>query len=240
MTDLVLHQPPTRAWGTPNLSPFCVKLECYLRVAEVPYKLAPMSRSQAPKGKIPYVQLDGRFVGDSQLIIEELERRLAAAGKQPLDAGLSAREVAIARFVRRGIEEGFYFIGMYLRWKPDDAYAATREEFKKFVPGFVVPLVRRDILKKLHHQGTGRHSLDEVTAMGAADLDAVAELLGDRPFLLGDKPRTVDCSAYAFLEALLGFPIESKLKQHAASHANLVAYRKRFRERWWKDLPQPV
>jgi glutathione S-transferase len=238
--ELVLYQPPTRAWGTPNLSPFCVKLETYLRMAEIPYKLAPMSRSQAPKGKIPYVQIDGKFMGDSHLIIQELERRLASEGKPTVDSGLSARDVAIARFARRALEEGFYFIGLYTRWRVDEGYAATRDEFKKFVPGFVLPLVRRDILKKLHHQGTGRHTLEEVTAMGAADLEATAELLGDRPFLLGDRPRTVDCTVYAFLEAILGFPINSGLKQHASSHANLVAYRQRFRERWWKDLPAAV
>ena len=108
------------------------------------------------------------------------------------------------------------------------------------MPGFVIPLVRRDQLKKLHHQGTGRHTMEEITAMGAADFDATAELLGDRPFLLGDRPRTVDCTLYAFLEAVLGFPIDSGLKKHASSHANLVAYRQRFRERWWKDLPTVV
>ena len=237
MQELVLHQPPTRPWGTPNLSPFCIKLELYLRIAEIPYKVSPMSRSQAPKGKIPYVLLDGKLLGDSQIIIEELEKRLTAEGKPALDAGMPARDVATARFMRRALEEGFYFIGMYTRWKTDDGYAATRDEFKKFIPGFVVPLVRRDIQKKLHQQGTGRHNLEEVTAMGCADLDAVAEVLGDRAFLYGDKPRTVDCTLYAFLEAVLGFPIDSGLKQRALSHGNLVAFRKRVRERWWKDLP---
>jgi len=212
MQELVLHQPPTRPWGTPNLSPFCIKLELYLRMTEIPHKVSPMSRSQAPKGKIPYVLLDGKLIGDSQLIIEELEKRLTAEGKPSLDAGMSPRDVATSRFVRRALEEGFYFIGMYMRWNTDDGYPAPRDEFKKFFPGFVIPLVRRDIRKKLHQQGTGRHNLDEVMAMGAADLDAVAEVLGDRPFLYGDKPRTVDCTLYAFLEAVLGFPIDSALK----------------------------
>jgi glutathione S-transferase len=73
-------------------------------------------------------------------------------------------------------------------------------------------------------------------ALGAADFDAVAELLGDRPFLLGDKPRTADCTLYAFLEAIVGFPLDSPLKARAMSHGNLVAYRDRIRARWWKDL----
>jgi hypothetical protein len=32
-------------------------------------------------------------------------------------------------------------------------------------------------------------------------------------------------------------PADSDLKKHAQSKANLVAYRKRIRERWWTDLP---
>ncbi len=237
VNEVILHQPPTRPWGTPNLSPFCAKLECYLRMAGISYKPAAFGRGESPKGKMPYVKIDGQLLGDSQLIIEELERRLAKDGKHPLDEGLSARDQAIARLVRRTLEEGYYFIGMYARWKTAEGYAIQREEFGKFIPKIIVPLIRRDIVKKLHHQGTGRHSYEEASAMGAADLDAVAELLGDRPFLLGEAPRTVDATVFAFLEATLGYPIESELKKHAAAHANLVAYRKRIRDRWWTDLP---
>src|SRR6185312_9087855 len=141
MDEITLHQPPTRSWGSPNLSPFCAKLECYLRMAEIPYKAATFGRSEAPKGKMPYVRLDGKLMGDSQLIIEELERRLAAEGKHPLDEGLSARDHAISRLLRRTLEEAYYFIGMYARWKNDDGYAIQKQEFKKFIPGFIIPLV---------------------------------------------------------------------------------------------------
>lgn len=241
MKELTLFQPPTRPWSTPNLSPFCTKLECYLRMAEIPYKPAAMQIGKAPKGKIPYIARgDGTLVGDSQLIIEELERGLVAEGKPALDAGLSARDAAIGHLTRRALEEGFYYVTIYSRWKTDDGFAAVRAEFKKFVPGIIVPFIRRDIRKKLHSQGTGRHTLDEATALGGSDFDACAELLGDRPFLLGDSPRTVDCTLFAFLEATLGFPVDSALKARVASHGNLVAYRQRIRDRWWKDLDGKV
>ena len=236
MNEITLHQPPTRAWGTANLSPFCTKLETYLRMSEVPYKLGKFSRGDAPKGKVPYVKLDGAFMGDSQLIIEELERRLVAEGKPALDSGLSAHDVAIGRLARRTLEEAFYFIGVYLRWESDDGYTEMAREFKKFIPGFVVPLVRRAQRKKLQSQGTGRHTRDEVMTLGTADFAAIAELLGDRTFFLGDKPHTVDCSLFAFLEAVIPFPVDSPIKQAILGHANLIAYRQRIRERWFKDL----
>jgi len=238
MNELVLFQPPTRPWGTPNMSPFCAKLETYLRMTEIPYRTVSSGTMRgAPKGKIPWVELDGKPMGDSQLVIEELERRLAAEGKRALDAGLSARDAAIARLARRTLEEGFYFAGLYARWQLDDGYAVVRDEFKKIVPALVVPIVRRAMTKKLRAQGTGRHAPDEAHAMAAADLGAVAELLGDRPFVTGDAPRVVDCTLYAFLEGVLGPPIDSPTRRAAQAHANLVAFRARVRSRWWKDLP---
>ena len=233
MDEITLHQPPARSWGSPNASPFCTKLETYLRMAEVPYKLAPMKPGQMPKGKIPYVHMDGKFMGDSQLIIEELERKL---GDKALDRGLAKHDAAVARLARRTLEEGTYFVGVYVRWQLDDGYAAIRAEFKKMLPGLVVSIIRRGIIKKTHAQGTSRHTPEEAMAMGAADLAAIAQLLGDKPFFLGDQPRTVDATVFAFIEALLGFPVDSPLKAAIGAHANLVAYRKRIRERWWKDL----
>jgi glutathione S-transferase len=235
--EIVLHQPPLRSWGTPNLSPFCAKLECYLRMADIPYKPGGLHIRKAPKGKIPFVYMNGGYMGDSQLIIEELERRLASEGKPTLDAGLSAHDIAYARLLRRALEEGFYFVGLYARWRPDDAYAVMRDEFKKMVPAIALPIVRRAQKQKLQRQGTGRHSYDEAMAIGCADIDALAELLGERPFMLGDQPRTLDCTVFAFLEASLGFPLATPLKLRGDAHANLTRYRKRIRDRWWPDLP---
>ncbi|HEY5944529.1 MAG TPA: glutathione S-transferase family protein [Kofleriaceae bacterium] len=237
MQELILHQPPHRSWGSPNLSPFCAKLECYLRVAEVPYRPGKPDFRRAPKGKIPFVELDGALMGDSQLIIEELERRLATEGKRPLDQGMAPRDVAIARMIRRTIEEGLYFVGLYARWQTNEGYALMRDEFKKIVPGFILPIIRRAQVKKLHAQGTGRHTFEEAMAMGTADLDALAELLGDKPFILGDQPRVIDCTVFGFLETVLGFPLETPLGKRGQHHGNLVAFRKRIRDRWWPDLP---
>ena len=237
MEEIVLHQPPLRSWGSPNLSPFCAKLECYLRMAEIPYKPGSFSLRHAPKGKIPFVELDGKYMGDSQLIIEELERRLAAEGKTPLDAGLTPRDVAYARMLRRAIEEAMYFVGLYVRWGRDDGYAIVRDEFKKMIPGLVLPIVRRSQHKKLVAQGTGRHTDEEIMAIGARDWDAIAELLGDGPFMLGNQPRTIDCTLFAFIETMLGFPLDTPFQRAGLAHANLLEYRKRIRERWWPDLP---
>jgi hypothetical protein len=37
---LVLHQPPG-GWGEPSISPFCMKLECWLRMAGIDFDVVP-------------------------------------------------------------------------------------------------------------------------------------------------------------------------------------------------------
>lgn len=224
----------------PNMSPFCIKLETYLRVSETPHTVAAAQFSKTPRGKIPYVELDGARLADSQHVIVELERRAA----KPLDAGLSDLDRAHGRMVRRTLEEASYFIGVRLRWQEDSGWAVFAPELKKLLPGparlFAPPLIRSKVKKMLHGQGSGRHTLDEATQMLIDDWAAIATILGDRPFLLGDQVRTVDCTVFAFLEAVLGFPNQTSAQTEIAAHANLVGYRKRVRDRWWKDLDAPA
>jgi glutathione S-transferase len=236
MDSITLYQPPGRPWGLPNLSPFCGKLETYLRMAEVPHTIAVGDMRKAPKGKIPYVAIDGGLMGDSQLIIERCEAQL---GDRALDAGMTARDRATARAVRRMLDEGFYFVGMYRRWVSDDGFRVLAPAFKQVLPApvrMLMPLIRRSVRKSLRKQGTGRHAPDEIEAIGIADLEAVATLLGDQPFLFGDQPRTVDASGFAFVDGVLRFPVESRLRTYVQGQPNLVAYCDRIRARWFGDL----
>jgi glutathione S-transferase len=97
----------------------------------------------------------------------------------------------------------------------------------------IPPLARRGLRKQLHAQGTGRHSRDEIYAIGCRDVTALAELLGEQAYFLGDAPSSIDATGYAFLANLLWVPIDLPIRAHAKTFANLEAYCQRMKARYF-------
>ncbi|MCC6750562.1 MAG: glutathione S-transferase family protein [Deltaproteobacteria bacterium] len=233
---ITLYQFPT-AWGLPNLSPFCMKVETYLRMVELPYRVvAGLEMRKAPKGKMPYIEDAGRLVADSGFILEYLKERYG----DPLDGALSREAWAKGHAVRRLLEEHFYFVAVHQRWIADAGWALVKEAFFSSLPAYLrvvgAPIVRRKMRSMLHAQGVGRHSVPELLHLGKLDLDALAATLGDSEFLLGAAPSSVDATVFAFLANVLWSPVPTELKDHARTHANLVAYTHRMRERYFPEM----
>ena len=99
---VTLYQFP-RAFGLPNPSPFCMKVETYLRMAQVPHTCRyGMYQLRAPKRKLPYiVDDDGRIVADSHFIIDHLK----ATRGDPLDATLTPAQRTQATAILRLLED---------------------------------------------------------------------------------------------------------------------------------------
>ena len=100
----------------------------------------------------------------------------------------------------------------------------------------IPPLVRRSLRRNLTGQGLGRHSRDEIFRFGFADLDALSVLLGEKAFLLGDTPTSVDATAQAFIMSLVGPPIDNPMRERIQRTANLMAYYQRMNQRFYPSL----
>jgi glutathione S-transferase len=228
------------AWGLPNVSPACMKLETWLRITGVPYELAPLDMANAPKGKIPYiVEQDGTRIGDSTLIVSHLK---AARGKDP-DVGLSAEQRAVATAFRRMLKEHFYWVIIHERYKDERNWPRYRElliHMLDFLPaGQRAPAMdqyRELFLEQLHAQGLGRHSAEEVQRLGKEDLLAVSDYLGTRSFFFGERPTTSDATVYAYVGSMLGMGLDSPVKDFGRSRENLVRYCQRVHERFFPEL----
>lgn len=221
------------AFGLPNPSPFCFKVETYLRMTGEPYEVKPGNPQRAPKGKLPFIKDGGVVVSDSAHILDHLKKTRG----DKLDKDLSAKDRALGHLVRRTLEEGLYFCMVYARWVDDVGWAAGKDQFFSSMPALaraIVPgIARRMVKKQVQAQGTGRHAPEDIYAMAAEDTAALSEILGDKPYFLGDDPTSVDASAYAFLALMLWSPLPEAVGSAVKKHPNLVAYCERMKARYY-------
>lgn len=215
------------AWGI-NPSPFCLKIEVYLRLAGISYRPVTGNPLRAPKGKLPFIVDEGQRIPDSGQIIAYLQARRGDS----LDGGLTAGERSVGHLIRRTCEESLYFAVLYARWIEPSGWDVVRPALFGGMPPVLrdlVPLLaRRSVVRSLHGQGYGRHSRDEVFALGIADIDALAAQIELRPFAAAERPTSFDATLYAFLLSITRPPIEMPLKARALSLPSLQAYVERM------------
>ena len=112
-------------WGR-NVSPFGLKLEAWLTLANIPFDIRTTMRlDKAPKGKLPYIIDQGHAIGDTSLIIAHLKH---TRGIDP-DAGLTPAERAQGLALQRLFEEHLYFIIVYSRWIDEEGWPLVAEAF---------------------------------------------------------------------------------------------------------------
>jgi glutathione S-transferase len=233
MLKLVQFHP---AFGVRNMSPFCLKLETYLRMTGIAHEVVWSSDTRsAPKGKLPYI-IDGAVVmGDSALIIEYLKGKYG----DPLDGKLRAEKRAHVLAYGRLLEDSLMFPLLYARWIDAAGWSKMKTLFKRmpFLLRLVVPgMVRNGVRKQIHAQGTGRHTRDEIYRFGLTYLTAIETLLGDNDFMLGNAPTSLDATAYGFLDNLVETDFDNPLNRQARATPSFVAYCARIRQRWFDDV----
>lgn len=237
MADIIVHELPG-AWGLPSVSPFCLKLQTWLRVAGVSYTtVVDATPFRAPKGKLPYIEHDGRRIADSGFIIEYLSERF---GPVP-DARLTPSERAIGLAMRRLVEENLYWVMVYDRWVVEENWRVFRDVVLGGVPAplrpLIGPIARRGVKAQLKGHGIGIHSADEVHAIGRRDVGALADFLAEKPFFFGESATELDAVAYGLLANVMEVPLASPVKDYARSRANLVEFVARMRSRYYAAHP---
>lgn len=232
---LQLHQ-PARAFGLPNPSAFCVKLETYLRMAEIPYEIAPGDPREAPKGKVPWIDDSGHVLGDSTFIIDYLKHQHG----DPLDGLLTPHEKAQGHAIQKLLEESLYFVSSYSKWVEDEGFAIYSAQLFAGMPAaqleYIPDMVRKRAVDKLNAQGIARHKREEVYALGVRDVEAFGELLGDGPFLFGQRPTSFDASAFGVIGNLKDGPFASPVRDRIQGTKNIADYIDRIRRENFADV----
>ena len=226
------------AWDTFGcVSQFVLKVETYLRMADIEFETKSLGLAfaeTAPKGKLPYIDHNGTQVADSSFIIDYLKEQFG----DPLDGHLDANQQATGHAVKRMVEEHVWWLMARERWwSPENPYwHGLLDDFSQAD----YEAARDDSQRKCAEHGVGGFTEDELDRRGREDFLAIATLLGEKHFLLGDAPTSFDATVYAFLWQIQNAPYASRLKDAALEHTNLVDYTQRISNQWFADDPMSL
>lgn len=211
-------------FGLPDNNPFGLKVWAFLKLTGVPFTHHHIfDASQAPRGQLPYIVDGGHIVGDSDAIMAHL---IASRGLA-IDAELTQAQRDLDLMLRRTLDD-LYWVMSYSRWKDERFWPQFRQALLDAHPreltSEALEGARAFNAQRYYYQGIGRFAPEHAYARGLADLRALANLLGERPFLFGAAPHGIDAAAYGFLANSWFFAIDTPLKAFIAASGNLVPY----------------
>ena len=223
------------AFGLPDPSPFVVKAAVLLKMAGLPYRTEPSDPRKAPKGKLPYIRDGEEIVADTTFIRFHIERRYGF----DFDAGLTPAERGVAWAVEKLCEDHVYWFGVHSRWMDDRNFERGPAKFFDAAPALIRPfvkaMIRRNIRNALYGQGAGRYTEAERVALADRSFASISAILGDKPYLMGDKPCGADATVFAFGWNGLCPLFQSEIRTKAEGYPNLTAYCERLRQQYFPD-----
>lgn len=228
---VILYQFP-RASYTPSMSPFAMKLETWLRAADINYKNQ-FGMQRGRKGLIPFIKLNGEQVDDSQSCIEYLNNIYEV----DLDSYLTAEQRAISHLVNKLCDDSLLWCGVASQRFIRNPNGAKDNDF---------PLIgywnfQYRVGKVLNIIGYGRHSDDELFHRVKKDLNAIETLIGGKKYLFSnEKPCVADFSFFGISSQMLyndNYIVNKFIK---AECPNIVKHNQTIKEAYWPDWDDQI
>ena len=209
-----LHQLPKLAGKEYSCSPFCLKMELYLKVMNFNYENNfSLELNKSPTGKMPFIEEGGRKFADSNLIIEHLENEHGVF----LDKSLSKEQRAISNAFIRLCEDSLYDVGVYARWCDVDnkLWKKSFIEFAKLpklMSGLVYGAAKKNITRQLQSSGLLVLTNREIYRRAEKDLKSISDYLNSREHFFNEKVSLVDIVVFSFLQIMLDGSCGQKLQ----------------------------
>jgi len=243
-TDVVYLYQFMRTPVLPSLSPYCLKVETWLRLAGLKYEnVDHKMKYKSKKGQLPFVEVNGEEIADSAIIIKQLGEKY----NTDLDAGLSPEQKLIAHSNISMIENHFAWVVKWWRCRcPGDWVRAAKLNLQQAlntripnaVLNFAFKLRFKQAAKKVRAHGIGVHKPEEIEEFGQNDLKVLSDLLGDKSFFFGETPSTLDVVAFANLAQLVYMDgeVSYTLRDWMVENCvNLKGFCERIKERAFPD-----
>jgi len=221
-------------WRLPNGSPFCLKLETYMKMAQIPYEIKITNDPRkGPHEKLPFIRYNGQTIADSERIINFLKEEFGDS----LDGHLSDDQKAEMHALRRMMEHHLIGVTAYSRFHDPAGWTLMKKARLKGLPPILGPLIvrimRKRVLTYLKFLGLTDFTRDEVYQRGKQDLETLSQCLGEKPYFMGDQPTSLDATAFGFLAGLLWDPMPTPLKQDIRSLKNLDEFCERIKQKYY-------
>lgn len=222
-------------FGVEDPSPYVLKIMAYCKMANIEFTAHAGAQNlrTAPKSRLPFIKDDEQIIDDSFFILRHLKEKYP----DTLDDHLSSEQKATTALIMRSLDENFYWLIVHSRWLNDTSWPIVKQSFFGDMPWplkAVIPYIaRKDVAKRFLKQGMGKHSDDELMTMADDTLSSLSTMLGDKRYLWGDKPGTLDAGVYAFLAQLYIATIDTPLKKQARQYSNLAEYCMRIQKEYF-------
>lgn len=236
---IYLYQFP-RIKHVPSISPYCLKLETWLRIADLDYENVPCGwYTRSMEGTLPFVELNGVEYPDSSLVIREMTQKF---NEEDVENHLDDEQRASAKAFVKLAELSLYQTVALLR------YAERADEIFQQFPakdlGFFAPIrlfwMKIDFVKRavcrVKLTGIGKHSYDDVVRIANDDLKAISDYLGNKNYFTGIKPTAVDAALFGVLAQIVYAPYDLPQKTTIQQcYPNLMEYCERIKGQFWPD-----
>jgi glutathione S-transferase len=227
-------------FGLPEISPFVTKTEVQLKMAGLAYRKQRAMPPASPKGQLPYIDDEGASIADSTFIRAHIEQTYGF----DFDAGLDQQARAQAWAFERMIENHVYWGLVGARWVDPVNFAKGPAHFFDGAPDDRREKLREDaqfrVAENYLLSGLGRHAPDDDVELALRSLYALSLQIGDKPYLMGDKPCSTDAIAFGAVAGILTPFFDSKLRRRAEQFDNLVAYVDRMMQQYYPEFAWKV
>merc|ERR1712242_66847 len=243
--DMVYLFQFTRSPQIPSISPFCLKLESWLKLHGIKYQnIDHKCKFRSRKGMLPFIEINGDEVADSNMIIETLAKKF----DKEMPAQLSQDQKNVQHAMIAMVENHLHWTIVHWRSKDVDNTLKGYQLNLQTAIGSKAPASLlnfyfkytfcRKGLKKVKAHGLGVHTPEEIEQFGKKDLQALSEMLGDKEFFFGDEPAMLDLVVYSHVAQLVMIEKDypCSLRDYLeADCKNLVGLVNRMKDRCWGD-----
>jgi len=205
-----------------SLCPFCNKVVAGLELKGIAFdsvEVSPRSKVELPPlpegtpKKVPVLQIDGATVADSTTILNYLEDTVP--GKMsfhPPDPELRKRSDEIEHWVDEQFIEALPTV-IYGTWKEAAQAARVVAKSSKMGGGqkFLVQLAGSLVMRQIAKRILKRNHRSDAHAWVVENAKQFAAWLGDKPFVLGDRPYLADVAMQGAITCVSEFPIYAEI-----------------------------